>query len=443
MGAFQSRSNDFQLKYKKFQLIIDFIESEHPIKVHNNLANQCNLASSEQLEAFGIIIYEKAVLNPNLSLKCAQFVKQLENEIIFDNGQIHIFSSTFNQYLMKLIHSIIENYDDSKMTDCAVELGKNIATFIGHLFNVDSLDIKFLIEFVQTAKLKETKKNKFFMKKIWHVVAKKIQASHGMTYEIFDETITDSLDERNRNSMLHSKYNEAEQSINDLAKSVSLNRYEFHEHIDDFVSMPEESLKMLVASFLSQTIIKPKLINVYYDNTLKIYNIRPIVIKETLEFFFNDFIKRYQVITNLGIVENWDRFYNLGTIIIQFFNIGLTRDAVLEKFMNFLKSYEFPIELFNAFFTSILIKYRGQLLQSYLKHVKKYTTNPISRTILIPAFEEYINCNELQRGKTLKHKNVCERSVADLPDFHEYASKCQTLKEAFKSKRSQKQPTFV
>lgn len=165
MGALQSRLVDFQAYYAIYQTCIDSIKGEHPIQIYNKLMKE-NFKSKKQIEAVVIIIYEKAVINTDLSLKCAQLVKELESEGLFENDEKIMFHVAFDQYLMNLVHSIIDNYDDSKMTDYAVQRGKSIAFFIGNLFVVDALAMTLLIEIGQKAKRNETQNNKFFIKTI-------------------------------------------------------------------------------------------------------------------------------------------------------------------------------------------------------------------------------------------------------------------------------------
>ncbi|KAL7014642.1 hypothetical protein ACKWTF_016040 [Chironomus riparius] len=436
MGALQSRTDNFQSKNEGYQLIIDSIESEHPVLVHRNLKKHGDFTTKEQLEAVSIIIYEKAVLNPHLSLKCAQLVKQIEAETVFENDKKFIFHSTFNQYLMKLVHSIIDNYDESKMTDHAVERGKRIATFIGHLFNVDSLGMTLLIEIGQAAKKKKTKSNNFFINTIWNVVAESMFSTHSITFEIFDSMISDPIDIRNRNSNLDLEYNAAKRFCGYLQKINAYNHYEYYGHFDDFKYMEEETLKVAVTSFLGHAVAKPDFINVYCEIALEIYNIQPC---ETKTILIN-FLIENSIANSRN--DKSSSFYNLLNMIIEFSNIGLIGDSILDKFLNISKSSRIPIEIFNYLFVGVLTKYRGQFLQRYFEHFKKCTDAKLSK-LLIPAIQQFIQCRDLQMGKKRINVNACERTVADFPDFHEYASKCQTLKAAFDSNNSQIQPTFI
>ncbi|CAG9811735.1 unnamed protein product [Chironomus riparius] len=439
MGSFQSKSNNFQSKY---QPIIDLIESEHDLHVYHKLM-KINFISKEQLDEVGIILYEKAVFNPNLSLKCAQFVKQLGPETVFENGEKIIFHSNFDRYLMNLINSIIENYDDSKMTDCAVELGKNIATFIGHLFDVEFLDLKFLIEIVKAAKRKETKNNEFFIKTIWNVTDKKLKDIHGITYESFNDIITGGFELNLKNTKLDPDYNSADRFCSYLKKILFAEHYKFYEHFEDFANMREDTLKTTMTTFLENGVENSELTKIFRDLAIEIYNIRPNETKTNLVNFFNEHIDLYQYYMSIEIDEGMTNINNLGILIVDFYIIGLINEDIIEKFLNTIEWSRMSIDKFNNFLIEVLTKYRGPFMRSYFEHSKKSMTNLKARKILIPVLEELIRCRELQMERTLMHSNGCARTVANLPDFYIYALKCQSYKEAFDTKNPKIQPAFI
>lgn len=396
--ALQSRLVDFQTYYSIYQVCIDSIKTEHPIQVYNKLVKE-KFTSKKQIEAVVVIIYEKAVLNTNLSLKCAQLVKELESEALFENDEKIMFHVAFDQYLMNLVHSIIDNYDDSKMTEYAVQRGKSIALFIGNLFVVDALDMKLLIEIGQAAKQKETQNNKFFIETIWNNIADKMLSDHEMTYEIFNSMISEPFDIRNGNIKNDPDYIAAARFCDFLENIYVSNHNEFYNHFDDFLYIREKTMKIAITSFLGHALKKFQFINVYRDLALGIYYVRPNEISNCLRNFFIEKIERYQVIANLGLNENLNNFDTLGILIIEFYNVGLINDEILERLMKVAKSSKILIEIFNFILVEVLTKYRGKFVRIYLEHCQKSAKEANVPERLIPAIKEYIQGWEVKAAR--------------------------------------------
>jgi len=398
MGALQSRLVDFQAYYAIYQACIDSIKTEHPIQVYNKLMKE-KFKLKKQIEAVVIIIYEKAVLHTNLSLKCAQLVKELESEGLFENDEKIMFHVAFDQYLMKLVHSIIDNYDDSKMTEYAVQRGKSIAFFIGNLFVVDALAMTLLIEIGQAAKRKETQNNKFFIKTIWNTIADKMLSDNEITYEIFNEMLSEPFDIRNGNAKNDPDYIAAAQFCVFLENIYGANHYEFYNNFDDFLHIREDTMKIAITSFLGHALKKFQFINVYRDLALDIYYMRPNETINCLRNFFIESIERYQVIVNLGLNENLKNFDTLGIVIIEFYNVGLINDEILERFMKVAKSSKILIEIFIYVLVEVLTKYRGKFVQIYFDHCKKSSKEASIPEGLIPVVREYIQGSEVKAGR--------------------------------------------
>lgn len=211
--------------------------------------------------------------------------------------------------------------------------------------------------------------------------------------------ISEPFDIRNGNAKNDPDYIAATRFCVFLENIYGANHYEFYNNFDDFLHIGEDTMKIAITSFLGHALKKFQFINVYRDLALDIYYMRPNETINCLRNFFIKNIERYQVIVNLGLNESLKNFDTLGIVIIEFYNVGLINDEILERFMKVAKSSKILIEIFNYVLVEVLTKYRGKFVQIYFEHCKKSSKEANIPEELIPVIEEYIQGWEMKAGR--------------------------------------------
>ncbi|XP_070507981.1 uncharacterized protein [Chironomus tepperi] len=429
MGAIQSRSFDFYCNFAISHSIVEYIETESPSQVYHRLKDGC-LTTSKQMEAVSIIIYDKVILKPHLSLKCAQLVKELEAEGCNENGELVLFHVVFAEYLLNIMKTFVSVYDDSKMNDFAVQRGKSIASFIGYLYIVDVFNLAPIIEICQMAKQKETQKNSFFIETIWFITSHKMK-SENVSLEVFNHLIINGLTIAPSSDTDSDSEDDPMMKFSRFLDQICYDEhYEFYENFLDFKNMSEKALEVEITILVKDAIKveNKKFTNVYRDIALDIHYMRPNETRYCLSKLFIKEIERYEVIKCNDNAENLNRCSILGKSITKFYQSGLLDESVVEHYLNAVSYPNAASLLFTFNFIDVLTKYRGKNIYKYFDSFKKFASKLPNPDKVIAPVEEYVKDKEIEgirNGKKIKRTGI---SAADLPDFRQFSSKCLTTK---------------
>jgi len=389
MGSLHSKTSYVYLDYGYYKSYINTLDTESVSRVYNKILAD-KFRTRKQMQACGILIYEKAVDEPNFSLKCAQLAKELEDEIVIEDGNKHIFHVVFSDYLIPFITFIIAKYDDKYMNKQLVQRGMGISTFIGNLYNVGFYGLPQIVEMAQKAQKRVTPKSAFFMENILNTCSEKLESKHVSLgffemmvakyrrEDFFDSTQTQAKDEPRTDF------------IQFLYKMKTENRHEFFQRYLEFKSMPDQVHKMEIKFLMKYILENEQFLNIYRFVALEIHRMRPDLLKLDLKFEFDKAIEKYEIIQDVNSEENTKNFEYLGKVVIEFYSAGLIDDEVVEHFLNVAKSAKMPIKIFNLIFVEVLKRYEGKHLMDYYRHLSKKCKKLPEMQITVAIVEDYV-----------------------------------------------------
>lgn len=140
-------SVDFYIDYAIYNAYLDELENKNVNAVYKNVMTN-EFMGLHQMEAVIKLIWIKGVYEKaHISMKYAQLVKKLEDEV--EGGTNH-FKDVFFDFVKKTITSGLKDLLKMK-EDKAETITMNTATFLGHLVNVDVFNINVLTGLIQQA----------------------------------------------------------------------------------------------------------------------------------------------------------------------------------------------------------------------------------------------------------------------------------------------------
>lgn len=389
MGSLHSKTSYIYIDYGYYKSYINTLDTESVSRVYNKILAD-KFRTRKQMQACGILIYEKAVDEPNFSLKCAQLAKELEDEVIIEDGKKQIFHVVFSSYLIPFLTFIITKYDDKYMNKRLVQRGMGISTFIGNLYNVGFYGLPQIVEIAQQAQKKVTPKSAFFMENVLNTCSEKLESKH-VSLGFFEMMVA----QYRREDFFDPKQETANDEprtefIQFLHKLKTENQHEFYQKYSDFSSLDDEIHKMEIKFLMKYILENEQLLNVYRYVALEIHRESRSMLKTDLKFEFDKAIEKYEVIKDVNSDENIKNIEYLGKVIIEFYTAGLIDDEVVEHFLNVIKSAKVPIKVFNQIFVELLKKYEGKHLMDYYRYLNKKCKKLPEMQKTVAIVEDYI-----------------------------------------------------
>lgn len=397
MGIILSQQVDFRINFAITQAAFEHIEKESPTRVYNRILDE-KFASKIQMYAVSVMIYEKAILNLNLSVKCAQLVKELEVEEIDEDEERILFSEVFTSTVYRNVAEYVEIDEQGVFNENFKQRFRNAAIFLGNLYNIGVFPLGTVAAIARMLSENKTRMSKFFMDTILKTTSAKMTSEENATKKSF------------RNLMdipavhLHPcpwYYNPEEGIIasfrDHLFQIRSENFHKFYENFDDFLVISKEAFFNNIRFYYNDILNNQDFLCIYRDIALEINQRQPELFQKYLKAFFKRSIERYEVVMEIDYDGNIKQFIHLGNMTVAFYTAGLIENDIIEQILAASLSKKWARRIFIGIYLDVLKNCETK--NEHFQHYEKIFNNLTQYKMFLSIVEEHVKFGQESASK--------------------------------------------
>lgn len=391
MGMIQSQTEE--IKYPEYSKFCDEIGTKSVNYIYNKIKTK-KFTTPEEMIAVTVFLMEKGIVFRDISLNCAELAKKLESETVMVDGEEEYFHVVFADAILKKMEFLVSVHDDKYLSDKLIARAKNIAFFLGNLFNCDFLDITPILELCQLVKSKETPANSFFRKELFNTMKDKLKEENideekfNWIIQVFDAKNID------RNTVFDK---DDDDLLFDLhLQDITANAAKSFEHYEHFAICRDDIFKLHVDRLLKDSVKDENNFGTFKAVAHQIHSHSPKKLMANFQTTLFEFVERYQIDEIFRDKENWNKFSHLGRILAEFYNDELIPYNNLMKWFELARQKHAPTDAFILRFNEVKMKLYDDEYKVNWNHLKTILNVPAEAQF---AMNELLKYHDIINGK--------------------------------------------
>lgn len=389
MGAIKSKEFETTQEYHMYNPIITSLEKDSVSRVCSRIKSE-KFKTSKQMERLTIIIYEKAITRHNITIKCAQLAKDLEDESIMEDGKKLHFHSVFAGYFIPLVDFIVSNYDDKFLSDFNIKRGMGLASFIGHLYNVRFFDIETIVKIANDEMKYRTPKSEIFFKHLAKTIKIKVNnidlepSFFKMMVEMYKKDRKYDPETSLPDGVLFTDFSSF------ITNIMNDRKVEIYENYDEFETESDIMHKKEIRFLYKGMLRKDEMLNLFRNIAIDVHHHHPNRICENLREELYNTIEKFETLRQVGSAKKIQKFEHIGKVVVEFYTARLIDGEIVDKYLTTGMLPKLPEKGFVMTFLEVLKMLESPLLHDFFKHLKRIVKNTPENRVILDVVKEHV-----------------------------------------------------
>jgi len=383
----------FSQDFPEYDEILDTIEYESVSKVEEALLNM-KWTTKREIEGAGMMIYEKASMRADLSLKYAQLVKKLQDVEVTEDGDTMKFMTAFDSHFLNFVKNVITMNEMQARTTVSIipkrrDIGRAVGIFLGNLYNVSFYTLAQMMQVAKLLKQKKGTRNKILLENVLSTMSVRM-CHENVSMDMINNMIQRYEPEIDGNENLNPDSDAIAHFCTFLA-DIKESKFKLYDGYESFVKISEESHEVEIGCLFQDAYTNDECLNVYRDIAISIYCFRPDLLQSQLKEEFNKVVAKLDAQKQKYDRDSANKFDHLGNMIVEFYTVGLIEDDLVENYLNALKGSKMPKKMFRWIFLEVLKKYEGSKISDYFQYFRTICTEMPEFKSNITTVQEYLH----------------------------------------------------
>lgn len=402
MKMLKDRNNKrkfFSEDFPEFDEILDTIEYESVSKVEEALLDM-KWTTRRELEGCGMMIYEKASMRADLTLKYAQLVKKLQDVEVTEEGDTMKFMNAFDSHFMNFVKNVVSMNELQAKTSISLilkrkDVNKAVGFLLGNLYNVNFYTLAQIMQVAKLLKQKKGPRNKMLLEHMLSTM--QVRMSHENVSKDMINSMIERYDSEKDGVEYTNPDSDAIAHFCTFLADIKENKFIFYDGYDTFEKISEESYEIEVGNLFQDAYTNEDCLNFYRDIALNIHSVRPDLLQTQFKDEINKVIVKLDAKKQKYDRDTAHKFNHLGNMIVEFYTAGLIDDDLVENFLNALKASKMPKKFFRCIFLEVLKRYEGSKMSDYFQYFRTICTEMPEFKSNITTVQEYIQNRGIKR----------------------------------------------